>query len=137
MLLIALVSLARAESAVPDAAVQHLGGDEPAAGALVVSTTDVLSDGRVAHVRGTIENRFAQRVEGIRYAVQISVPGEQARVLDTWRRQVSTALDPGEHKRLSLDVSSMYASGGRWQFRIIATPVKLGGKDISPPADWP
>ncbi|MEO8603012.1 MAG: hypothetical protein ABI629_10590 [bacterium] len=115
--------------------VKEVTGDDLKIGQLRVTVGDVTTDGRYAHMRGTVENRYDQPVDGIRYLIEIFTAGESTKVLDSWQREVTTSLGPGERKRVSLDVTSMYF-GSSGAFDVIATPVKLGGKDMPPPPGW-
>jgi hypothetical protein len=110
---------------------------EENASVLRVTTTDVATDGRYARFRGKVENTGTERVEGIRYMVLFLSDGTPPRILDIYKREVDTTLDPGERKLMALDAESSY--NGRLGFNpaaIVATPVKLGGKDVPPPAEW-
>ncbi len=112
-----------------------VSGDDLKVGGLKVAVTDVTSDGRTAHFRGKVRNDYDQPVAGIRYVVSM-MPPEGGRVLDTYQRQVDTTLDAGETKRVALDVSNTYQSGGRWSYSISATPVELDSKPFPPPPGW-
>jgi hypothetical protein len=111
-------------------------GAKPA-GRLQISTTDVTTSSQIAKVRGRVENRFDQPVNGIRYVVTIYSTGPPPKVLGRWQREVDTSLDPGEGKAMSLDVESMYfGQSGTTRFRIDAQPVKLGDQDMPLPEGW-
>jgi len=92
---------------------------------LEIFTTDVITDGRVAKIRGRIQNNYAQRVEGIRFEVALLVPGS-LRVLDILRQEVDTTLDVGEEAPLRLDLESMYF-GAEPSLDVQAFPVRLVG----------
>ncbi len=94
-------------------------------GALQVFTTDVITDGRVAKIRGRIRNAYAQRVEGIRFEVVLLEAGS-LRTLDTLRQEADTTLDPGQEAPLHLEIQSMYFGSGP-RFLVRAVPVKLVG----------
>ena len=94
-------------------------------GALAIFTTDVLTDGGVAKIRGRVRNNYTQRVEGIRFEVVLLDAGS-LRLLDTLRQEVETALDPGQEAPLHLDMRSMYL-GAEPRFLVQAFPVKLVG----------
>jgi hypothetical protein len=102
---------------------------------LVVTVGDVTTDGRIAKIRGRVENRYAEPVEGIRYVVEIYAVGDSLRLLGTHQREVDTSLDPGDSRLVVIDAESMYLKEGN-RFRIVATPVKLGGREIPPPPTW-
>jgi hypothetical protein len=117
--------------------IREVGGEDVKdAGRLQVSTTDVQTDGRIAKIRGGVQNTFDQQVEGIRYVVTIYENGPAAKVLDRWQHEADTTIEPGDRAPMRLDVESMYllASGGR--FTILAVPVKLGGQPVPPPDGW-
>jgi len=106
-------------------------------GRLQVSTTDVTSDGRIAKIRGQVQNKYDQPTAGIRYVVTLYTDGPPPKELDHWQREVDTTIEPGERKVMSLDVESMYfGRSGSTRFRIDAQPVKLGGQDMPPPEGW-
>lgn len=106
-------------------------------GGLRVTTNDLTTDGRVAKVRGRVENRYAEPVHGIRYVVSIYEYGETLRVVDRWQREVDTTLEPGEGALMRLDVESMYfGRGGASPFTIEAQPVKLGDTEMPSPEGW-
>jgi hypothetical protein len=106
-------------------------------GGLRVTTNDLTTDGRVAKVRGRVENRYDEPVHGIRYVVSIYEYGETLRVVDRWQREVDTTLEPGERSMMRLDVESMYfGRGGASPFTIEAQPVKLGETEMPPPEGW-
>ena len=110
---------------------------EETASVLRVTTNDVSTDGRYARFRGTVENTGTGPVEGIRYMVLFLSDSEPPRILDVYQREVDTTLEPGERKGMALDAESSY--NGRTGFNpaaILATPVKLGGKDVPPPKEW-
>jgi len=110
---------------------------EETASVLRVRTTDVVTDGQIARIRGTVENIGTERVEGIRYLVLFLSDGQPPRILDQYQHEVDTTLDPGARKGVSIDAESSY--NGRTGFNpaaIIATPVTLGGKAVPPPAEW-
>ncbi len=114
--------------------VKEVTGDDLKVGGLKVSVSDVTNDGRTAHVRGTVVNAYTVPVAGIRYMVAL-MPPDSGRILDIFQRQVDTTLDPGEKKRVTLDVTSTYLSG-LGSFEVVATPVQLDGKPVPPPSDW-
>jgi hypothetical protein len=117
--------------------IREVNHDAKPAGHLQVSTTDVASDGRIAKVRGQVQNKFDQPVAGVRYVVTIYSDGAPPKVLDRWQREVDTTIGPGERKGMSLDVESMYfGRSGSTRFRIDAQPVKLGDQDVPPPEGW-
>jgi hypothetical protein len=104
---------------------------------LRVTTTDIAGDGRTMRIRGTVENVGRERVEGIRYLVLFMSDGQPPRILDTYQREVDTAIEPGERRGVALDAESDYnARVGFNPAAIIATPVRLGGKPVAPPAEW-
>ncbi|MDX2170764.1 MAG: hypothetical protein SF182_27080 [Deltaproteobacteria bacterium] len=125
----------RSSLAAARGSVRRVTEEDLAHSPLTVSVGDVSTDGRTAHVRGTIVNESHLPVSGVRYVVTIMTVGNQ-RVLDTFRREVDTTLDPGESKRVALDVVSTYWSAGPTRFTVVASPVELGGEAVAPPADW-
>jgi hypothetical protein len=119
--------------------IRETQGEEMAAsaGGLRVTTNDLTTDGRVAKVRGRVENRFEEPVYGIRYVVTIYEYGEPLRVVDRWQHEVDTTLQPGQRSMMRLDVESMYfGRRGSSPFTIEAQPVKLGDKEMPLPEGW-
>lgn len=113
------------------------GDDLKGPGHLQVSTNDVTSDGRVAKVRGTVENKFDQTVYGVRYVVTIYEYGSPPRVVDRWQREVDTTIEPGRRVMMRMDVEGMYfGRQGASPFNIDAQPVKVGDKEMPPPEGW-
>jgi hypothetical protein len=113
------------------------GDDLKVPGRLLVSTNDVTTDGRIAKVRGTVQNKFDETVHGVRYVVAIYENGSPPRILDRWQHEVSTTIEPGRRVALRLDVESMYFGRlGASPFNIDAQPVKLGDKEMPPPEGW-
>lgn len=116
---------------------REVSGDDSSRGTLSVTTTDVVTDGRLAKVRGKVRSRFKETVDGIRYVVTIYENGATPKVLDRWQRQVSTRIEPGGTVIMRLDVESMYfGRAGSTRFGIEAFPVALGDQPMPPPAGW-
>jgi hypothetical protein len=105
---------------------------------LLVQTTGVVTDGRIAKIRGRVQNLSDKPVEGIRYTVKIvAMNGDPQRVLDTFQEEVDTCVAPSESAAMRLDVESMYfGSAGPVGFQVLATPRRLGGRDVEPPPGW-
>jgi hypothetical protein len=113
------------------------GDDLKGPGRLRVTTRDVTTDGRIAKVRGRVENKFDEPVYGIRYVVTIYQQGSPPRVVDRWQHEVDTTLEPGQRSAMRLDIESMYfGSQGPVPFNIDAQPVKVGSRDMPPPEGW-
>jgi hypothetical protein len=123
---------ARAQEAARTPEGEH--GGQPRS--LVISTTDISTDGRHAKIRGQVENPFSERVDGLRYVV-VLVAGDDAnlRELESIRRESDITLEPGQRRMMRLDVESMYFAGGG-RVLIGAFPKKLGGRDVPPPEGW-
>ena len=103
---------------------------------LRISTNDVTTDGRIAKIRGKIENDFSETVHGVRYVVTIYEHGSPPRVLDRWQDQKDTTIAPGERVTFWLEVDSMYLSATGVPMNIEAEPVVLGDKQMPPPEGW-
>ena len=112
------------------------GDDLKGAGRLQISTNDVTTDGRFAKIRGTVENKFSEPVDGVRYVVTIYAAGTPPKVLARWKREVDTVIEPGERAAMRLDVESMYFGGAGRSFNIEAQPVKVGTKSMPLPEGW-
>lgn len=140
-LLAGLLAACSAEQDAKDARIRAYVHDTTAdlrpPGRLQVTVPEgIVSDGRIAKIRGTVQNRYDEPVHGIRYMVLMVEAGDDARVLDSWQREVDTELDPGERRMLRLEAESMYfgRSGGRYV--VVAEPVRVGDKDMPPPPGW-
>src|SRR5262245_16522259 len=96
----------------------------PVEDGLSISTTDVSSDGRIAKIRGRVTNPYKADVDGIRYMIRIFTTGDQPRLLDTFQRESSDNIPPGESTMMRFDVESMYL-GSVGQLEIVAVPKKL------------
>lgn len=113
------------------------GDDLKGAVGLRIQTTGVTTDGRIAKIRGTVENRYDDPVEGIRYVVMVTESGPTRKVLDRYQREVATTIPPHDRVAMSLDVESMYfGQSGPVPFEIDAQPIKVGGKEMPLPLGW-
>ncbi len=137
------VALAACTPAAPDPGVEQahaytkeVTGDEIKVGGLHVRVNKAIADGRHVRISGTVENRFAERVEGIRYTVIIAVPGDPPRVVDTVREEVDTTLDPGEDRSMRVEIENPTHASASALFNIVATPVTLGGRTMPVPDGW-
>ena len=105
---------------------------------LEVTISSAVSDGRYLRFAGKVKNHSSLHVKGIRYTLQILVPGEPPRVAETFRRQVGTTLEAGEDKIRRLEFEKpIHASAAAWGYKIEAVPVTLGGEEVPPPPGWP
>jgi ankyrin repeat protein len=98
---------------------------------LLVFATDVMTDGRVAKIRGRVKNTYGERVQGVYYVVTLIASGA-TRPLETRQYETSTSIDPGQDAPLRLDIESMYL-GSEPTIVVGAFPAKLGNQDLSPP----
>ena len=105
-------------------------------GGLKVGVRKAVVDGRVLRVSGTVVNHYDKRVEGIRYTVEMAIPGSPPRIIDTARQESDTALDPGEAKAMSLEIENPIYASATGMFSVDADPVKLGGAAVPPPVGW-
>jgi ankyrin repeat protein len=97
------------------------------AGGLEVFTTDLVTDGRFAKIRGSVRNRLSEPVEGVRYVIRL-FSGDGARLLQTLHYDTDTTIAPGDTTPLRLDVESMYFATGPLVL-IEAAPKRVGGRD--------
>jgi hypothetical protein len=117
--------------------VREVTGDLKGRGRLLVTTSGVTTDGRIAKIRGTVQNSFDEPVEGVRYVVIVYEAGPTPKVLFRWQHEADTAIEPGERKAMSLNVESLYfGSSGGSRLRIDAQPVRLGSREMPPPEGW-
>ena len=105
-------------------------------GGLKVNVSKAVVDGRFLRVTGTIVNHFDKRVEGVRYTVQMAIPGSPPRIIDTAQQESDVALDPGEAKGMRLEIENPVYASAVGMFGVDAAPVKLGGAPVPPPAGW-
>ena len=138
--LLAALSMIVGCSATPGSAPHSLSTNravhgEMVEGGLPISTTDVTSDGRIAKIRGRVQNPYAESVEGIRYIVRLQSEGDNPRVLESFQHESVERIPPGESALMRIDLESMYFSSAR-QISITAIPVTLGGRDVRPPPGW-
>jgi ankyrin repeat protein len=132
--LIALLRGAGAhEPSEPVPALSALKGERRTEG-LQLFATDVTTDGRFAKIRGRVTNGYRERIDGIRYEV-ILMASDAARPLDTLRYEANTTIEPGQDAPMHLDVESMYF-GSDTRILIRASPVKIGGREMTPPPGW-
>lgn len=105
---------------------------------LAVQAGDFVSSGQILRIRGTITNRSAQDVRGVRYRVRfLSHADADARLLgreDVIRKKLSLA--PGEQKLMRFDVQSIYVDIRGAGVQIDAWPITLGDREVLVPDDW-
>src|SRR5438552_1394194 len=70
-------------------------------GGLVIFTTGIVTDGRVAKIRGKVKNTYTERVAGVRYVVALFGP-DATQPMDTQRFEIDTVIDPGAEVPLRL-----------------------------------
>lgn len=138
-----LATVAACTPAAPDPGVERarsyireVTGDDLKVGGLVVTVKRAGADGRHIRISGTVENRFDEPVDGIRYTVTLLAPGDPPRVVDTVRHQVDTTLAPGEDRAMRVEIENPIHASAAGGFEIAATPVRLGGRDQPPPPGW-
>ena len=105
-------------------------------GGLKVSVRKSATDGSVLRMSGTVVNRYDKPVEGVRYTVQMIIPGTTPRILNTSSRESDLALESGETKPFSLEIENPIYASASAMFSVDATPAKLGGSAVPPPAGW-
>lgn len=105
-------------------------------GGVKVSVRKAVVDGHVLHISGTVVNHYDQRVAGIRYVVEMAIPGSPPRIIDTAYKETDATLDPGEAKAMQLDIENPVYATATGMFSVDATPVKLGSTAVPPPAGW-
>ena len=105
-------------------------------GGLKVSVRKAAVDGNVLHVNGTVVNHYDKRVDGVRYTIEMAIPGSPPKIIDTARRETDTALESGEAKAVQLEIENPIYASATGMFSVDAAPVKLGGTAVAPPAGW-
>src|SRR5262245_58524400 len=103
-------------------------------GRLRVQMTDVQINGSAARLKGTVVNEFSEPVEGVRYVVLVRDPEEPTVVHERFDRQADTVIAAGGRADMTLDVEGESLAQPKFRIVITATPVKLGGRDVPPPA---
>jgi hypothetical protein len=104
-------------------------------GRLRVQMTDVVMDGRAARLSGTVTSEFRERVEGVRYVITVRDAENPGKVFERFERQTDTIIEPRGHAPMSLDVAGDAFNEEKFRIAITATPIKLGGRPVPPPAD--
>lgn len=106
-------------------------------GQLLVSANDITTDGRVARIRGRVENPCEEKVEGVRYVVVLLAgEGDEVRELDSFQFESDVTLDPHQPRMMRLDLQSMYFGSTPGRFLVAAFPKKIGEREIPPPEGW-
>jgi hypothetical protein len=103
-------------------------------GGLKVSVRKSVVDGSVLRITGTVVNRYDKRVEGVRYTVEMAIPGSPPRIIDTARQETDTTLDPGQSQPMHLEIEHPIYASATGMFSVDAAAVKLGGVALSAPA---
>ena len=105
-------------------------------GGLKVSVRKTVTEGSSLRISGTVVNRYDKPVDGVRYIVQMIIPGSAPRILDTSSKESDLALESGETKPFSLEITNPVYASASAMFSVDATPAKLGGTAVPPPAGW-
>lgn len=119
--------------------IKEVTGDDLKAGAsgLRVTIRKAVVDGRKLWISGTVANHYDRAVEGVRYTVVLSAPGDPPRVVDTIREEsADTVLGPGEARGMRIEIENPIHASSTVGFDVAAEPMRLGGRDVPPPSDW-
>ncbi len=93
-------------------------------------------EGQVLHLTGLLVNRYDKPVAGVRYTIEMAIPGSPPRIIDTTRRETDTAMEPGTVENVRFDLDNPVYASTTGMFSVSAVPVKLGGTTVPPPAGW-
>jgi hypothetical protein len=102
---------------------------------LEVTVGNLVGDGHLMRVRGTVRNPLAQPIQGIRLVLYLLTrPAADSEVLETLQSEMPVTLGPGESTAIRWDVESIYLSGGGFALR--AYPKRRDQQHVPPPPDW-
>ena len=130
LVLTALALAASCSSTQPETQTKASGIKVSPDGGLRMTVQKTVVDGQKLRIKGVLVNRFDQRVEGVRYTVQMIIPGSTPKVVDTARTEADTALDPGTSETVKLEIDKPIYAATPAMFDIAVTPIRLGGAAI-------
>lgn len=93
-------------------------------------------EGQVLHISGALVNRYDKPVDGVRYAIQMAIPGSPPRIINTAWRETDTKLAPGQVETVLFEIDNPVYASTSAMFSVDATPVTLGGTAVAAPAGW-
>ncbi|MBX3025321.1 hypothetical protein KF840_10465 [bacterium] len=93
-------------------------------------------EGQVLHINGALVNRYDKPVAGVRYTIEMAIPGSPPRIINTAWRETETTLEPGQVETVVFEIDNPVYASTSAMFSVDATPVKLGGTAVPPPAGW-
>lgn len=93
-------------------------------------------EGQMLHLSGIVVNRYDKPVDGVRYTIEMSIPGSPPRIVDTTRREADLKLEPGQVENVQFDIDNPAYASTTGMFSVDAVPVKLGGSAVSVPTGW-
>lgn len=104
---------------------------------LRIHVTDQTTDGRVMLMRGKLSNPHPEPVQGVRLILVMVTPrgDDKYRITDVQRKELGSTIPPGKSVMFRWDVESQ-SNAGPGRFSLLAVPVRLGDRDIPPPAEW-
>jgi hypothetical protein len=106
-------------------------------GGLKVSTRKTTIDGQRLRILGSVVNRYDKPVDGVRYVVEMVIPGAPPRIIDTAQQEnTDLKLEPGQVHRIRIELERPVYSSTTGMFSVEAAPIKLDGKPMPPPAGW-
>jgi hypothetical protein len=93
-------------------------------------------EGQVLHLDGVLINRYDRPVDGVRYTIEMAIPGSPPHIIDITRREADTKLEPGQVEPVRFELDNPAYASTTGMFSVTAAPVKLGGTAVPPPAGW-
>lgn len=90
--------------------------------------------GQVLHLDGVVVNRYDKPVDGVRYTIEMAIPGSPPRIIDTTRRQTDSKLAPGQVENVTFEIDNPAYASTTGMFSVDAAPVSLGGAALAPAA---
>ena len=105
-------------------------------GGVRVTVRKSVVEGNTLHISGTVVNHYDKRVDGVRYTVEMAIPGQPPRIVNTAYRESDLALESGEAKSMTLEIENPVYASATGMFSVEAAPVKVGGTAVAPPPGW-
>ena len=106
-------------------------------GGLRVSLRKTTVEGNRLRISASLVNRYDKPVDGVRYVVEMVIPGAPPRIIDTAQQDnTDMKLEPGQVQSIRIDLEKPVYSSTTGMFTVEAAPIKLDGKAMPPPSGW-
>lgn len=103
-------------------------------GGLKVSLRKTVVEGNKLHITGSVVNRYDKPVDGVRYTIEMVIPGLPPRIIDTTQQEhTDLKLEPGQVHSLHIELEKPVYSTTTGMFSVDASPINLDGKPQRPP----